>query len=62
MKLTLDQKLYCSDTCPIGKAKKKDLLDTNNSGYDAALDMLAFVEHCSENCERYKLNAKTDET
>jgi hypothetical protein len=54
MKLSAEQRLYCSDECPIGKTKKEEILNSCNSGYDAALDMLWFVEKCAETCERCK--------
>lgn len=54
MDLTIEQRIYCSDECPIGKAKKEELLNTHNSGYDAALEMHWFVEKCAETCERCK--------
>ena len=56
MELTNEQKLYCSDKCPIGRAKKEEFLERSNSGYDAALDMLWFVEECSKTCERCKVS------
>ena len=54
MDLTIEQRMYCSDECLIGKAKKEELLNTHNSGYDAALEMHWFVEKCAETCERCK--------
>jgi hypothetical protein len=56
MELTVEQRLYCSDKCPIGKAKKEEFLERSNSGYDAALDMIWFVEECSKTCERCKVS------
>ena len=46
-------KQYCSEKCPIGIAKKEELLNSNNSAYDAAMDMYWFVEQCCRTCERY---------
>ena len=54
MDLTIEQKIYCSDECPIRRAKKKELLDAHNSAYDAVLEMHWFVEKCAETCERCK--------
>ena len=54
MELSIEQRLYCSDECPIGKLKKEEFLNNNNSGYNAALDMLCFVEKCAETCKRCK--------
>jgi hypothetical protein len=54
MMLTDEQREYCSNQCPIGKKKKEQLLDMNNSAYDAAIGMLWFVEKCAETCERCK--------
>jgi hypothetical protein len=59
MELTKEQRDYCYKECPIGKAKSKEFLDANNSAYDAALDMMWFVEKCSETCERCK-NGKSE--
>ena len=56
MELTKEQRDYCYKECPIGKAKSEEFLDANNSAYDAALDMMWFVEKCSETCERCKKN------
>lgn len=54
MELTTEQRLYCSDQCPIGRAKKTELLNIHNSVYDAAFELLWFVEKCAETCERCK--------
>lgn len=54
MEPTKEQKDYCYRDCPIGKAKSKEFLDANNSAYDAALDMMGFIEKCAKTCERYK--------
>lgn len=52
MELTTDQRNYCYKVCPLGKAKSQELLDTLNSAYDAAMDMVAFVEKCAKTCSR----------
>ena len=54
MELTSEQRAYCYRECPIGKVKSKEFLDASNSAYDAALDMMRFVEKCAETCERCK--------
>lgn len=59
MELTKEQQDYCYRECPIGKTKSRELLDASNSAYDAALDMMWFVEKCSETCERCK-NGKSE--
>jgi hypothetical protein len=56
MELTSAQRAYCYQECPVGKVKSKEFLDASNSAYDAALDMMWFVEKCSETCERCKNN------
>lgn len=48
--------LYCSDTCPIGKAKKEQFLEENNSAYDAAFDMIHFVQECTKTCKRCEIS------
>lgn len=50
--MTTEQKSYCKDICPIGKQKFEEFLMNNNSPYDAALDMIWFVEKCFMTCER----------
>jgi hypothetical protein len=41
---------YCFEHCTVGKAKSKELLATNNSAYDAAIDFNYFVEDCKKTC------------
>lgn len=41
---------FCIKECPLGKKKSEELLDKNNSAYDAAVDMLYFVEECIKTC------------
>ena len=54
MELSVEQRLYCSETCPIGKAKKAEFFRDSNSVYDAALDLIWFVEKCAETCDKCK--------
>jgi hypothetical protein len=54
MELTVEQRRYCLDNCTICKAKEEEFLRSCNSSYDAALDLLWFVEECAETCSRYK--------
>ena len=51
---------FCIKCCHIGKEKSEELLNKNNSVYDAAMDMHIFVEHCIKTCQ-YKCNFKQDE-
>lgn len=41
---------YCGKECLIGKEKSKELLNNNNSVYDAALDFMWFTEECFKTC------------
>jgi hypothetical protein len=41
---------FCIKSCPVGIEKSKELLDKNNSAYDAAIDMYFFVEECMKTC------------
>ena len=41
---------FCIKGCPLGREKSKELLDKNNSAYDAAMDMYFFVEECVKTC------------
>jgi hypothetical protein len=41
----------CAKDCPIGKAKSAELLERENSAYDAAIDFWAFVSECSKTCK-----------
>lgn len=50
---------FCIKSCPLGKKKSKELLDKNNSVYDAAMDMRFFVEECLKTCpHKDKFKAK----
>jgi hypothetical protein len=51
MDLTIEQRIYCAEECPIGKAKKKELLNTHDSVYDAAIELDNFVEICKQTCK-----------
>lgn len=51
---------YCIKECPLGKEKSRELLDKNNSAYDAALDMQFFVDKCIKTCP-YKDKLQADE-
>lgn len=41
---------YCNKECEKGKNKSKQLLDDNNSAYDAAISFCFFVEKCFDTC------------
>ncbi len=41
---------YCNKSCPIGIEKSRELLDKNNSAYDAAISFRFFVEDCFKYC------------
>jgi hypothetical protein len=41
---------FCIKGCPIGIEKSRELLDKNNSAYDAAMDMQFFVDKCIKTC------------
>ena len=43
--LNSEQKQKCLD-CPYGSEKKDEFLSNNNSAFDAAIDMEAFVNEC----------------
>lgn len=47
---------YCIKQCENGIAKSNEFLDNNNSAYDAAIDMWAFVEECKKTCPHCKNN------
>lgn len=44
----------CSKDCPKGKKVSEQLLESNNSAYDAAIDFWAFVKDCSLTCPYIK--------
>ena len=52
-KLDTNAKMYCVTECELGKRKQKEFLEKNNSAYDAALDMIWFVEDCMRTCPRF---------
>ena len=41
---------YCDKFCAIGREKREELLDKNNSAYDAAMDFMWFTEKCFKTC------------
>ena len=41
----------CSDKCPKGRAFLKQVLNDNNSAFDAAVDMWQFVDKCRDTCD-----------
>lgn len=45
---------YCIKNCELGRRKSRELLDQNNSAYDAALDMHWFVEECKKTCPLWR--------
>lgn len=47
-------RLYCIQTCTVGKAKSKELLERWDSALSAALEMDNFVKECKKTCERCK--------
>ena len=49
---------YCDKNCPIGKEKSRELLDSSNSAYDAALDFMWFTEECFKTCPRKEVHIK----
>lgn len=52
---------YCIKTCELGKRKSEEFLALNNSAYDAAMDMCAFVDKCRITCpHKNKHTAKED--
>lgn len=42
---------FCIDTCPMGKRVSERYLNENNSGIDAAYDMLLYVDECKQHCD-----------
>lgn len=52
---------FCIRECPLGKEKSQELLDRNNSAYDAAMDMCFFVEECIKTCPHKDKFSKTKE-
>lgn len=41
---------YCISKCKIGLDKSRELLDANNSPYDAAFDFSCFIDECFKTC------------
>ena len=41
---------YCNEKCSKGIKICEELLDKNNSAYDAALDFFAFAKECFKTC------------
>lgn len=41
---------FCIKKCKIGIEKSEEFLEANNSAYDAAIDMWAFVAECKKTC------------
>ena len=53
-------KYCCNSECPKGIKISEELLDKNNSPYDAALDFMAFIKECSKTCP-YKTELKEED-
>lgn len=54
--------LYCVRECPIGKLESNEILNRNNSAFDAAFDMQYFVKGCLEKgCKYEKERLEYDE-
>jgi hypothetical protein len=51
---------YCNNSCPIGQKESKEILDNNNSAYDAALDFMWFAEKCFETCPYKAQHTKSE--
>lgn len=41
---------YCDKLCPIGSKVSEEILNKNNSAFDAAIDFTYFVEECFKTC------------
>lgn len=41
---------YCHKKCRLGREKSDELLNKNNSVYDAAMDFLRFADTCFKTC------------
>lgn len=48
------------ETCQVYIKKKEELLNSNNSAYDAAIDMMFFIDDCLRTCKKIKLSTGVD--
>ena len=46
---------YCANVCPVGKAKKDEILHNSDSAIFAAFDMRYFVDQCFKTCKEAQL-------
>ena len=45
---------YCLNQCPIGQEYKKQVLEYNDSVFDAAYDYRKLIDVCIHTCNKFK--------